>query len=673
MSQRPGGSSKPHYNLAKFLGSLESAQALLDSKDLAAARQACLEAIACRPYHPKAFSLLSEIALAAGDGELARRCRELAGELTPGSGKRSKQSIGKASKTSNRTAKLEVPESLLKRLSSEHCRNPKLSVCIIAKNEEKYLAQCLQSVRAIANQIVVVDTGSIDRTVEIAKSFGAEIYNFDWCEDFSAARNAALERARGDWVLILDADEELPADQHARLQADLKNRKTIALRLPLLNRGEEEHGRSCVPRLFRNAPGIYFTGRIHEQVFPSAVAVGKDWGLGTAIGTAQILHHGYSREVLEDRDKVQRNLKLLRVAVAEMPEDANLIMNLGLELVRSGELEAGLAQYRRAFGFMNANPAQETAPELREALLTQFTCHLYKTRSHHEVVEVLTSPLAKAGGLTASLHFALGLALYELGQHDAAAEQMQHCLAKRGQQALTPINSDILSAAPYHCLAMSLGKAGKVAAAESAFQRGLSEKGRIEELKLDYARFLVDQDRQIEALQLLHEWVTQSPSSINGWCLGATIALGRPEFIEFAGDWTLEALKHLPGNVELVRLRAEALLFGQQVPEAHEVWKAHSAKNPDAQTTAALILCELVEIGFSTHSEAYEPEIGPITRVFIQWYQRLVAMRCHKVLNQVNERLEALRSVLPVAANMLESAISEAAETAAPAPEPCLA
>ena len=118
--------------------------------------------------------------------------------------------------------------------------------------------------RGFASQIVVVDTGSTDRTVEIAREFGAEIYSFAWCDDFAAARNAALEHATGDWILMLDADEELPAAQHAKLLADMKNADAIAFRLPLVNAGQENEGRSFVPRLFRNAPGR-FLHRPHSR------------------------------------------------------------------------------------------------------------------------------------------------------------------------------------------------------------------------------------------------------------------------------------------------------------------------------------------------------------------------------------------------------------------------
>ncbi len=86
---------------------------------------------------------------------------------------------------------------------------PTLSLCMIVKNEEKHLARCLSSVKDVADEIVIVDTGSTDKTIEIAESFSAKIFHFDWVNDFSAARNFALSKCTGDWILYLDADEEL--------------------------------------------------------------------------------------------------------------------------------------------------------------------------------------------------------------------------------------------------------------------------------------------------------------------------------------------------------------------------------------------------------------------------------------------------------------------------------
>lgn len=90
---------------------------------------------------------------------------------------------------------------------------------MIVKNEERLLSRCLASVRALVDEIVVVDTGSSDRTVEIAESFGAQVYHTAWENDFSKARNLSLKHATKDWILVLDADEELRPDDHALVKA----------------------------------------------------------------------------------------------------------------------------------------------------------------------------------------------------------------------------------------------------------------------------------------------------------------------------------------------------------------------------------------------------------------------------------------------------------------------
>jgi GT2 family glycosyltransferase/Tfp pilus assembly protein PilF/HPt (histidine-containing phosphotransfer) domain-containing protein len=523
------------------LGNLKEGLARFDRHDLAGAWNSITAALKLRPFNPDAYLLLAEIAQEAGDSVSARQCAQRARDLAP-AWKSPRQFLQGKPKGNARPEWLKLPPE----------PGNRLTVCIITKNEEKFLAQCLKSVRAAASQIVVVDTGSTDRTVEIAKELGAEVHHFAWCDDFSAARNAALEHATGDWILILDADEELPADQLARLRADLKTADAMALRIPLVDAGQEAQGQCFVPRLFRNAPGIYYFSRIHEQVFPSLLPLCKAWNLDTKFGTARLLHHGYVKELVKERNKGERNLNLLRLAIAEQPDDANLLMNLGLEITRAGDVQTGLGHYREAFRLMSAQPLEEVVPELREVLLTQFTCHLYKICAHEEVIQALNSPLAGRGGLTASLHFALGLSLFETGRNAEAAEQMRQCLAKRRQPALAPINTDILTAAPHHCLALALAKAGDAAGAEKAFQAGLAETGRTGDLKLDYAKFLGAQNRPVEALQQLNEVVQTDALNAKAWILGGETALSRPDFREFALDWTGEAIRLLPEDRAIV-------------------------------------------------------------------------------------------------------------------------
>ena len=127
---------------------------------------------------------------------------------------------------------------------------PRLSVCMIVKNEEQNIKRCLESVKDIAYQIIVVDTGSTDKTKELAKSYNVELYEYKWDNNFSNARNESLKYATGDWVLFLDADEELRKDASLTLKKDMEMHNIIGLRLPLENVGSPLNGSNFVPRHF---------------------------------------------------------------------------------------------------------------------------------------------------------------------------------------------------------------------------------------------------------------------------------------------------------------------------------------------------------------------------------------------------------------------------------------
>ena len=659
-SQRlPAGAptvSKENLPAAARIGQLEDARASFGRRDYAGAWAAALAALAARPFHPEACLLLAEIALAAGDGAAARTCAQRAGTLAP-NWKATKQFLKKPLKGNATPDWLKLP--------SAGSRNPqpatRLTIGVLTKNEEKFITQCLASVKGLADQIIVMDTGSTDRTIELAKSFGAEVYSTTWDDDFSAPRNAILERATGDWILMLDADEEFPADQHAKLRADLAKATAMAYRVPLVNHGEEAQGRSFVPRLYRNVPGAHYYGRIHEQVFPSLLPLCKSFGLDIALGNAQLLHHGYTKELVRDRNKIERNLNLLRFAISERPDEPNLTMNLGLELVRSGDLDGGIVHYRDAFRLMSAQAPADVVPELREVLLTQFTSHLYKVRAHDTVVQVLTSALARNGGLTASLHFALGLAQYELGQSREAAEQMRLCLRKRNEQCLSPINTDILTAAPNHCLALSLAKLSDVTGAEKAFQAAMKESGRTEDVKLDYAKLLAVTERPVDALHLVNQIVAAKPQHAAAWRFGAEVALGRPEFLEFALDWTGEALKALPEEPGLQGLRAEVLLLTQQTTEALKLWSAIAATDRSPRALAAAILCATA-LSQPALQPANSAEETAVSRAFVDWYRRLLKFSAQETITVLSSRVEALCSILPGASSVLTAVLAEAAK-----------
>jgi glycosyltransferase involved in cell wall biosynthesis len=201
---------------------------------------------------------------------------------------------------------------------SAQSNKKKLSLALIARNEARCLARCLASVRDIADQIVVVDTGSTDNTVEIANSFGAQVSHFAWVDDFAAARNASLDLATGDWILALDADEtaspQLAAEIHSFIQGPAAvGRLRIVSEFRL--KDQTLRSQSFVSRLFPR--GARFEGRIHEQLvcsLPRANLRGELW------------HDGYMQP-----GKSERNLKLLLREIEREPSNAYLLYQIALE------------------------------------------------------------------------------------------------------------------------------------------------------------------------------------------------------------------------------------------------------------------------------------------------------------------------------------------------------
>ncbi|MEY2410103.1 MAG: hypothetical protein QOF48_2773, partial [Verrucomicrobiota bacterium] len=571
---------------AARMGQLPEARDAFARKEFAAAWSLTAAAIDVRPLHPEAWLLLAQIAQAANHHSHACACADRARQLAP-EWKPAREFHKSLCQKKGGSPPTGFPLPAMPGNTPDSLR---LSICLIVRNEEQFLGRCLESVRGLAHQIVVVDTGSTDSTTDIARRHGAEVYSFPWRDDFSAARNAALERVTGDWVLILDADEELSPEGRVQLKREMNEKSVIAYRLPIIERGSEADGCNYVPRLFRNAPGLFFVGRVHEQIFSSVEVRRREWGLENRLGQSGLVHHGYAREMTQQRRKNSRNLALLEKAIEEMPNEPHLIMNHGLELIRAGQCEAGLEAYWEAFHILSALPASQVIPELGESLLTQLTSHLLGARDFNAVTQLLRSSLAQSCELTASLHFSFGLALMELERFTDAAAQMRLCLSKRHQPGLTPANKEIRGGAPRHCLALCLKNLKQPAAAAQAFAEARIEDPHSRPICFDYVRFLVAQEEPVEALKMLHQMIPSQPDDAEMWLLGGQIALAQPEFLEFARDWTTEALQHLPEHAGVILQRAEALLLSNDIRGALALWPASSVH---PKYRAARLICEM--------------------------------------------------------------------------------
>ncbi|MGO9482902.1 MAG: glycosyltransferase [Candidatus Kryptoniota bacterium] len=218
----------------------------------------------------------------------------------------------------------------------------KLSLSMIVKNEERFLPGCLESVKGLVDEIVIVDTGSTDGTKKIAESCRAKIIDFKWCDDFSAARNESLRHVTGDWVLYLDADERLDKSFHGTVRKLISSGKADAYLLNLKSKigtkPDSQYHLVSYPRLFKKMKGLAFLGKVHEQITTSLSA------LRARIAQSDVIieHLGYAQSDDVIREKAKRNYDLLLAQIERHENYGYALYQLGQTEIVLGEKEKGL-------------------------------------------------------------------------------------------------------------------------------------------------------------------------------------------------------------------------------------------------------------------------------------------------------------------------------------------
>jgi tetratricopeptide (TPR) repeat protein len=233
-----------------------------------------------------------------------------------------------------------------------------VSLCMIVRDEEEMLAACLESCREAVSEMIVVDTGSSDRTVEIAESFGARVIHFAWTGNFSDARNVGIDAASGDWILWLDADEQLEPGDALRLGDLTCEPWREAHWLVETNyTGQHEGGTASqhlALRLFRNRPDYRFSLAVHEQIRNS-----MPYDLTERFGppVLRIRHYGYLKQRIDDRDKHQRNLELLHGELETNPRSSFTHFNIATEHVGMDDLPSARRHYEQGLALLREERA----------------------------------------------------------------------------------------------------------------------------------------------------------------------------------------------------------------------------------------------------------------------------------------------------------------------------
>jgi tetratricopeptide (TPR) repeat protein len=276
-----------------------------------------------------------------------------------------------------------------------------LSLCMIVKDEAAQLGKCLQSVGDRVDEIIVVDTGSQDNTGAIAKAAGAKVFDFEWQNDFAAARNYSLDQATGDWVLVLDADETLTAAGQAVVDqvragdaiGDSAIETLLLIALTRYEIGAEQAPYSAVTRLFRRRPDIRFNRPYHETVDDAVAAVmaqEPQWQV-TMVPEVAIAHTGYQTSAIAQRDKFTRAQTIMEGYFADHTNDAYIANKLGALYGQAGDWEKARPLLQQGLASGTADPLTTYELHYHLGLADRSAKHLTEAEAHYRAA--LSQPI----------------------------------------------------------------------------------------------------------------------------------------------------------------------------------------------------------------------------------------------------------------------------------------
>ncbi len=350
----------------------------------------------------------------------------------------------------------------------------RLSLCMIVRDEQEMLPRCLEAVADAVDEIVIVDTGSRDQTIAIARSFGARVIERAWTGSFAQARNASFDAASGDWLIYLDADEVLVRADAAHLRSLTARTWREAFYLAETSyTGEVEEGSAVTHRalrMFRNRPEYRFEGRVHEQIahrLPGSLPERFE-----AVDV-RVEHFGYLGVVREARQKSRRNIELLQLQLAEGDATPFLRFNLGCEYASAGERAAALEQFEQAWRALD-NEDDRDSHKYVPALLSRLVKALRLCERLEDAGMRASEGLELYPDFT-DLVFEQALIARARGERERAIERCERCLEMGESPRRYTATVGVGSYLPMLQLAELRQEQGESAAATEILERCVSE------------------------------------------------------------------------------------------------------------------------------------------------------------------------------------------------------
>lgn len=253
----------------------------------------------------------------------------------------------------------------------------RLSLCMIVRDNENTIEPCLKSIQPWVDEIVVVDTGSKDRTPEICRYYGARVFEFPWIDDFSAARNVSLDHARGQWIFWMDSDDTISEEcgRQLRALADSSHPDNVLGYVMQVHcPGIPDNGHADITvvdhiKLFPNRPELRFEHRIHEQILPAIRRLGGD----VQFTDISVIHSGSDHSAAGRERKLARDFRLLNLDLKDRPDHPFVLFNLGMTHADAQQYDEAVRRLSRC---LEVSHADESHVSKAYALLVSSLEHL---------------------------------------------------------------------------------------------------------------------------------------------------------------------------------------------------------------------------------------------------------------------------------------------------------
>lgn len=342
----------------------------------------------------------------------------------------------------------------------------KISVCLMVKNEETFLEACLKSVQSIADEIVIVDTGSTDGTLQIAGRFADKLISIPFNGHYGAMRNEVIARAEAPWILFMDADEEFPPQEVEKIRRLVESAPDDVAAFRFLRYNFFANGgwySTKVIKLFRNHPEIRYRKAISETIEPDINRIGMK------IMDVPIIqnHFGHCRNRIARDRKARNYMELMRKQLEETPDDAVMIGYIGLNLRLFGEFDSALEATRRA---IQMNPSSPT--------IHSFHAHVLRSMGRNEEALAHYQEAARLRPADALISNMVGVMLMTLHRLEEARDIFEQAYHRDPHMIHILINKGLIHefqqqyTEAYHCYKT-------VADANSGFMRD-DWRGRVE-------------------------------------------------------------------------------------------------------------------------------------------------------------------------------------------------